>query len=54
MKPERWKDPNNKLFSYQVGFTAPPHDFDAAPSDFLRICLRPGRHQLGTLPGHDP
>ena len=37
MKPERWKDPKNKLFKYQVGFTAPPHDFDAAPSDFLRI-----------------
>ncbi len=25
------------LFPHQVGFTAPPHDFDAAPSDFLRI-----------------
>ena len=37
MKPERWKNPKNKLFPYQVGFTAPPHDFDAAPSDFLRI-----------------
>ena len=37
MKPERWADPANKLFPYQVGFTAPPHDFDAAPSDFLRI-----------------
>ena len=37
MKPERWKDPKNKLFPYQVGFTAPPHDFDAAPSDFLRM-----------------
>ncbi len=37
MKPERWKNLNNKLFTYQVGFTAPPHDFDAAPSDFLRI-----------------
>lgn len=36
-KPERWKDPSNKLFPQQVGFTAPPHDFDAAPSDFLRI-----------------
>lgn len=36
-KPERWSDPANKLFPYQVGFTAPPHDFDAAPSDFLRI-----------------
>ena len=37
MKPDRWKNPANKLFPYQVGFTAPPHDFDAAPSDFLRI-----------------
>jgi len=38
MKPTRWKNPANKLFPYQVGFTAPPHEFDAAPSDFLRIC----------------
>lgn len=37
MKPIRWKDPSNKLFPHQVGFTAPPHDFDAAPTDFLRI-----------------
>ncbi len=37
MKPERWSNPANKLFPYQVGFTSPPHDFDAAPSDFLRI-----------------
>ncbi len=37
MKPERWLDPKNKLFPHTVGFTAPPHDFDAAPSDFLRI-----------------
>jgi maleate cis-trans isomerase len=37
MKPERWSNPENKLFPYQVGFTSPPHDFDAAPSDFLRI-----------------
>ena len=37
MKPERWSNPKNKLFRYQVGFTSPPHDFDAAPSDFLRI-----------------
>ena len=36
-KPQRWQDPRNKLFPHQVGFTAPPHDFDAAPSDFLRI-----------------
>ena len=37
MKPERWKDPTNKLFPKQVGFTAPPHDFDAACTDFIRI-----------------
>ena len=37
MKPQRWKDSKNKLFPSQVGFTSPPHDFDAAPSDFLRI-----------------
>ena len=37
MKPQRWKNPDNKLFPFQVGFAAPPHDFDAAPSDFLRI-----------------
>lgn len=36
-KPECWRDPANKLFPHQVGFTCPPHDFDAAPSDFLRI-----------------
>ena len=36
-KPERWKDPEKTIFPYQVGFTSPPHDFDAAPSDFLRI-----------------
>ncbi len=40
MKPERWFDPTKKIFPYQVGFTAPPHDFDAAPSDFLRIAPR--------------
>jgi len=37
MKPERWLKPENKLFQYQVGFTSPPHDFDGAPSDFLRM-----------------
>ena len=37
MKPDRWKDPTNKLFPHQIGFTAPPHDFDAACSDFIRI-----------------
>ncbi|MEL7013903.1 MAG: hypothetical protein AAFO72_11555 [Pseudomonadota bacterium] len=37
MKPERWYDPSKKIFPHQVGFTAPPHDFDAAPHDFLKI-----------------
>ncbi len=37
MKPERWSKLSNKLFPNQVGFTSPPFDFDAAPSDFLRI-----------------
>lgn len=36
-KPIRWADPAKKLFAHQVGFTSPPHDFDAAPTDFLRI-----------------
>ncbi|MEC8963439.1 MAG: hypothetical protein VX559_14470, partial [Pseudomonadota bacterium] len=36
-KPVHWSDSKNKLFSYQVGFTCPPRDFDAAPSDFLRM-----------------
>lgn len=34
--PEKWT-PEQKLFPHQVGFTCPPFDFDAAPSDFLRI-----------------
>ena len=37
MKPQRWLNPDNKLFPYQVAFTSPPHDFDGAPSDFLRM-----------------
>lgn len=36
-KAAHWRDPANKLFPHQVGFTCPPHDFDAAPSDFLRM-----------------
>ncbi|MEM7209929.1 MAG: hypothetical protein AAF434_19065 [Pseudomonadota bacterium] len=36
-KPARWFEPKNKIFPYQVGFTSPPHDFDAAPTDFLEI-----------------
>ena len=36
-KPVRWSDPDKKLFPHQVGLTAPPHDFDAAPTDLMRI-----------------
>ena len=36
-KPLHWSVAKNKLFPQQVGFTCPPHDFDAAPSDFLRM-----------------
>jgi len=36
-KPEHWSNPKNKLYPHQVGFTCPPHDFDAAPTDFLRM-----------------
>ncbi len=39
-KPTKWRNPKVKLFPQQVGFTAPPHDFDAAPSDFLRMAPR--------------
>ena len=34
--PATWR-PEHKLFAHQVGFTCPPFDFDAAPSDFLRM-----------------
>ncbi len=34
--PQEWR-PEHKLFPYQVGFTCPPCDFDAAPTDFLRM-----------------
>ena len=36
LMPETWQ-PEHKLFPYQVGFTCPPFDYDAAPSDFLRM-----------------
>lgn len=36
MMPSEWRS-EHKLFPYQVGFTCPPFDYDAAPSDFLRI-----------------
>jgi len=39
-KAPHWENPDNKLFTHQVGFTCPPHDFDAAPSDFLRMAPR--------------
>lgn len=39
-KPPKWANPRVKLFPHQVGFTSPPHDFDAAPSDFLRMAPR--------------
>ena len=37
--PQEWES-RHKLFPYQVGFTCPPFDYDAAPSDFLRIAPR--------------
>ena len=40
VKAPHWSEPENKLFAHQVGFTCPPHDFDAAPSDFLRMAPR--------------
>lgn len=54
MKPARWKDPANKLFPYQVGFTAPPHDFDGACTDFIRIAPEDhGAHgRMLHLPGY--
>jgi len=36
LMPEAWR-PEHKLFPHQVGFTCPPFDYDAAPSDFLRM-----------------
>ena len=36
LMPETWR-PEHKLFTHQVGFTCPPFDYDAAPSDFLRM-----------------
>ena len=39
MMPSQWR-PEHKLFTHQVGFTCPPFDYDAAPSDFLRIAPR--------------
>ena len=36
MVPFEWRVEHN-LFPHQVGFTCAPFDFDAAPSDFLRM-----------------
>ena len=36
LMPEEWR-PEHKLFPHQVGFTCPPFDYDAGPSDFLRM-----------------
>ena len=53
-KLDKWSDPTKKLFPAQVGFTGPPMDFDAAPSDFLRIAPRTvGAHgRLLHAPGY--
>lgn len=34
--PQKWTT-EQELFPHQVGFTCPPFDYDAAPSDFLRM-----------------
>lgn len=39
LMPTSWR-PEHKLFPHQVGFTCPPFDYDAAPSDFLRMAPR--------------
>ena len=36
LMPQTWW-PEHKLFPHQVGFTCPPFDYDAAPSDFIRM-----------------
>ena len=53
MKPDRWHGPANKLFPHQVGCTAPPHDFDTTPSDFLRTVREGLGVQGGLLPMPD-
>lgn len=54
-KPERWLDATKKLFPYQVGFTGPPMDFDAAPTDFVRMSPESvGAHgRLLHVPGYE-
>ena len=36
-KPAHWAEPKNKLFPYQVGFTCPPYDWCAGPTDFQNM-----------------
>lgn len=36
LMPTKWQ-PEHKLFPHQLGFTCPPFDCDATPSDFLRL-----------------
>ena len=50
MKPKTLVKPRQQAIPHQVGFTSPPHDFDAAPSDFLRMSpATVGVH--GRMPG---
>ena len=37
MNSSRWTEGRHKLFPYQVGFVAPPADFESSATDFLRI-----------------
>ena len=34
MKPAKWSNPELKIFPHQVGFTAPPKDFDSGISPY--------------------
>ena len=46
-KPERWKNPAIELFPHRVGFTCPPHDYDAARRISCACRLAP----LGSMAG---
>ena len=37
MNSSSWAEGRHKLFPYQVGFVAPPADFESSATDFLRI-----------------
>ena len=37
MNSSNWPEGRHKLFPYQVGFVAPPADFESSATDFLRI-----------------